>query len=369
MMRLAHISHCYKPIIGGQEVYIDNLQKVLAGAGIHGDVFQPDRGVRDTDVKPVFRMRVVPRFIKGSEAHLFDFFLNRKHTKALAEYDVIISHYALHAWAQRKHAQKTIVLSHGVEWHQENQTWDDKKRETTAKKCFELFPHVVNDTHYLRCHGLDIPAGEKYFEEVAPGKWFIPNCVDGDRFCAGPAHPSLKGRKIILVPRQMVVDRGIDLAIKAFCHLAEEDPELEMCLLGKRRPGPYINMLDKLIEDRGLSNRVYFAENVANEDMPAWYNGALVTVIPTLRREGTSLSALESMSCGVATVSTNVAGLADLPTVQCDPEEFALAEAIRHTLADRANIAIKQQQKVRETFNMNNWSDAWLHVVKRVANR
>ena len=257
-MKLAHISHCYKPIIGGQEVYIDNLQRVLLGAGIHGDVFQPDRGVRDVDVIPVFRARVIPRFIHGSEAHLFDFFLNLRHAKALGSYDVIISHYALHAWAQRKHAHKTIVLSHGVEWHQENQTWDDRKREKTAKKCFDLFPHVVNDTHYLRCHGLDAAAGGGCFKEVAPGKWFIPNCVDAAKFCPGPGHASLKDRKVILVPRQMVADRGIDLAIKAFKHLSETDPELELCLLGKRRPGPYIDFIDQLIIDLELSEKVYF---------------------------------------------------------------------------------------------------------------
>lgn len=368
-MKLAHISHCYKPVIGGQEVYIDNLQKVLAGAGIHGDVFQPDRGARDSDVKPVFRMRVIPRFIQGSEAHLFDFFLNLKHGGALEKYDVIISHYALHAWAQRKHAQKTIVLSHGVEWHQEHQTWDDKKRENAAQKCFDLFPHVVNDTHYLRQHGMDAPAGKNCFQEVAPNKWFIPNCVDGEHFCSGDAHPSLKDRKVILVPRQMVVDRGIDLAIKAFSHLAEEDSELEMCLLGKRRPGEYVKMLDQLIIDLKLSDRVYFEENVPNAEMPAWYNGAYITVIPTLRREGTSLSALESMSCGTATVSTNVAGLADLPTVQCEPDELALAHAIRDTIANRFQIAEEQQQKVHETFNMENWAEAWLRVIDHVAKR
>lgn len=366
-MKLAHISHCYKPIIGGQEVYIDNLQKVLRGVGIDGDVFQPDRGVQDKDVIPVFRMRVIPRFIHGTEAHLFDFFLNLKHARALENYDVIISHYALHAWAQRNHAHKTIVLSHGVEWHQENQTWDDRRRQEAARKCFDLFPHVVNDTHYLRCHGMDAPAGQNCFEEVAPGKWFIPNCVDATKFCSGPGHASLKERKVILVPRQMVEDRGIDLAIKAFKHLSETNTELELCLLGKRRPGPYIETIDQLIIDLDLSEKVYFAENVPNEEMPAWYNGSVMTLIPTLRREGTSLSALESMSCGVATVSTNVAGLADLPTVQSEPDDIALAVAMQNTLENLDAIGKQQQEKVHAVFNMDNWATAWLKVIHHVA--
>ena len=365
-MRLAHISQCYKPIIGGQEVYISNLQKVLKGSGINGDVFQPYKGVKDDDVKPVFRLRVVPRFIHGSEAHLFNFFLRLLHQRDLDAYDVIIAHYALHAWPQRQHSEKTIVLSHGVEWHLENQTWDDKKREKSAKLCFDRFPHVVNDTHYLRHLGLDAPAGQNCFKEISPRKWFIPNCVDGQRFCKGPAHPSLEGRKTILVPRQMTADKGIDLAIRAFRHLADDDDELEMCLLGRKHSGEYIQHIDKLIVDLALSEKVYFAPNVANDEMPTWYNGSVVTVIPTLRREGTSLSALESMSCGVATVSTNVAGLADLPTVQCDPDEHALAKAIQNTIKDAESTALDQQRKVHETFNMGNWADAWLKVIRSV---
>jgi len=362
-MKLAHISHCYKPVIGGQEVYIENLQKVFADTGIQGDVFQPDRGVRDDGVKPVFRMRVIPRFVHGAEAHLFKFFLNLFHRNELKHYDVIIAHYALNAWPLRRMAEKTIVLSHGVEWHLENQTWDDKKRALAAKRCFNLFPHVVNDTHYLRHHGLDIGPGENCFQQVAPGKWFIPNCVDHQRFCKGAGHPTLENKKVILVPRQMVEDRGIHLAIDAFKLLADEDADLEMCLLGKRRPGPYIDKLDKMILELELSEKVYFAQDVKNEEMPAWYNGATITVIPTLRREGTSLSALESMSCGTATVSTNVAGLADLPTVKCDPDAESLADAIRNTLKNKENIAELQQRKVQDVFNMDNWAKAWLKVI------
>lgn len=368
-MKLAHISHCYKPIIGGQEVYIDNLQKVLQGAGIQGDVFQPDRGVVDEDVMPVFRMRVIPRLVHGTESHLFDFFLNLKYGRKLESYDVVIAHYALHAWRQRKNSQKTIVLSHGVEWHQENQNWDDKKRERAARLCFDHFPHVVNDTHYLRCHGLDVSPGENFFKEVAPQKWFIPNCVDNRRFCSGAGHASLKNRKVILVPRQITPDRGIDLAIKAFSHVLDEDPELEMCILGKRRPSPYLSELDEIIAELDLEKKVYFEENVPNAEMPAWYNGAYLTVIPTLRREGTSLSALESMSCGTATVSTNVAGLADLPTVQCDPVPEDLAKAILSSIADRDSIAVQQQLNVHKIFNMENWAQAWIEVLRQVTGK
>lgn len=366
-MKVAQVSQHYRPIIGGQEVYIENLQRVLAGAGIEGTVYQPDRGVAGADTVRVFRPRIIHRFIRGSEPYVFNVLLRLTQMGRLAEADVIIAHYAFSTWPLKRFARKTIVLSHGIEWYLENMSRDDKRHQRVAQACIEKFIHVVNDTHYLRHFGYATPAAQGFFTELAPGKWFIPNCVDTARFQATAGLPALKQRNVILVPRQLVVDRGIDLAIKAFKLLADENKELTLCLLGKKRRGAYIEYLVKLIKTLELEDRVFFEPDVENKRMPDYYSSALVTLIPTLRREGTSLSALESMSCGVATVSTNVAGLADLPTVQCDPNETAVAQALKDTLQKRTEIGIRQQETVRRVFNIENWANAWLRVIRSVA--
>jgi glycosyltransferase involved in cell wall biosynthesis len=365
-MKVAQVTQHYRPIIGGQEVYIENLQTVLAEAGIQGTVYQPDRGVQADDIVRILRLRGIPRLIRGAEPYLFNFFLHLTQMERLAQADVIIAHYAFSAWALKRLAHKTIVLSHGIEWHLENMTWDDRVHERVAKACLEKFTHVVNDTHYLRHFGYTAPPAKGCFTELSPGKWFIPNCVDTIKFQATAGLPALKQRNIILVPRQLAADRGIDLAVKAFRLLADENKELTLCLLGKRRPGRYINYIEQLIKSLGLGRRVFFEPDVENKRMPHYYSSALVTLIPTLRREGTSLSALESMSCGIATVSTNVAGLADLPTVQCNPDEIAVAQALKDTLRKRTEIGISQQETVRRIFNTENWSNAWLQVIRCV---
>jgi glycosyltransferase involved in cell wall biosynthesis len=174
---------------------------------------------------------------------------------------------------------------------------------------------------------------------------------------------------MILVPRQMVAARGIHLAIEAFAILAREQPDLEMCLLGKRHRGArqYLARLDAMIAASGVAERIHFRDPVPNREMPAWFNSAKVVLVPTLEKEGTSLSAIESMSCGAATVTTNVAGLADLPAVQCEPRPESIADALRHTLADADRIGREQREKVAATFNMANWSRAWLRVIGQVA--
>ena len=365
-MRIAQVSQHYRPIIGGQEVYIANLIRVLAGVGHETTVFQPDHGIKADDMIPVLRLRGIPRLIHGTEPYLFNLLLYLTQQSRLADFDLIIAHYAFSAWALRKFAKKTIILSHGIEWHLENMTWDDRVHERIAKSCFESFFHVVNDSHYLRHFGFDIKPGQGFFTEVSTGKWFIPNCVDIDHFQRTQGLTELKNRKIILVPRQITEDRGIDLAIKAFKMLSEKDSELTLCILGKQHPCEYLRYLFDLIKKLDLGRRILFEPPVENSRMPHYYSSAVVTLIPTLRREGTSLSALESMACGTATVSTNVAGLADLPTVQVPPEAEAVATAIQDTIACSEAIGKQQQLSVNKTFNMSNWSKAWVEVISRV---
>ena len=173
---------------------------------------------------------------------------------------------------------------------------------------------------------------------------------------------------MILVPRQITEDRGIELAIKAFGKVLDSRDDVILKVAGKAHHESYLNKCRSLAADLGIQDKVVFCPPAAHRDMPALYSAAALTLIPTLRREGTSFSALESMSCGTATVSTNVAGLADIPTLQAAANPDDLAAAILSALNDREAIGAAQQRKVHETFNMKNWNRAWLDVVRGVAN-
>lgn len=368
-MKIAHVSAHYRPIIGGQEVYISNLIEVCRKRGHESVVYQLFRGEKADDAVCLPRLPYLARFIPGIDRKWLNYMISWLKPKTLFGSDAIIVHYAYHAPPLRAVSDRTIILSHGVEWRVKDQTSYDIQCEENAKRCLDQFVHVVNDTHYLRQLGIDVPAAEGYFTEVAPGIHFIPNCVDTEHFVPGPGLPEFEGREIILVPRQMVEARGIHLAIAAFALIADKYPSLEMCLLGKRHKGAarYLARLDQMIVGAGLEERVFFRDPVPNREMPAWFNSAKVVLVPTLEKEGTSLSAIESMSCGIATVSTNVAGLADLPTVQCDPDPAAVADALQRTLENCGETGRKQREIVGRTFNFDNWSKAWLEVIVGVS--
>ncbi len=369
-MKIAQLSSHYRPVIGGQEVYIKNLNSIITEAGHETLVYQLQRGESANDNVCIPKIPYLSKFIVEFETRWLTWVIDMYKPKALFNADLIIGHYASVSRSLESVSTKAIILSHGVEWRTENQRDYDRYREENAKWCLDKYPHVVNDTYYLRYLGIDVEPGEKnYFTEVSPGKWFIPNCIDTALFTRVKRKPEYENKKMILVPRQMVEDRGIHLAIEAFAIIADKYPEFEMCLLGKRwgKKNPYITRLDNLISKHNLQERVYFRDPVQNNMMPEWYSSAELTVIPTLRREGTSLSAIESMSCGVVTVTTNVVGLADLPTYQCDPTSMSLAEAMAYAIDNQTTLAESQCIKTRQQLNLENWADAWLKVIDSVS--
>jgi glycosyltransferase involved in cell wall biosynthesis len=228
----------------------------------------------------------------------------------------------------------------------------------------ELFI-VANDTDFLRRIGIPANEGEGFFKEIAPRKWFIPNCIDDSYFCPDP---SIEKEKTIIVPRNIRPDRGIDLAIRAFSIFSKQFPDYQLKIIGGPLKGRYFNFCERLVAELGMQRKVIFAGSCDWKSMRDHYRKATLTMVPTLEKEGTSLSALESMACGTPVVGTNVAGLKDLPIVKAEPNPENLAENFIETLLHIDQVRIRQLTAVKTTFNLANWEKAWLRVVKEVYN-
>ncbi len=370
---LVQVSLCFRPIGGGQEVYISNLARVLADAGWQTRVVQPYRGVLAPDIAVVPRIPGVARFLSYADELQFAVFAALFRSRLLSRSDVILCHYASTAAFIGRVApwrRKLIVLSHGVEWNVDRMNRHDRVREHNAQKLFGSVATVANDTDYLRRVGLGVMPAQDWFSEVATDTWFIPNCVDTCRFVSGLADDSRRPRqKRILVPRQICEDRGIHLAIEAMARLRVIDPGVRMKVVGPVRDQRYYRQCLKRVIELGLGEYIEFVPPAPNEAMVEFYQAADVTLIPTIRREGTSLSALESMACGVPVVATEVAGLRDLPAHLCKPEPEAVARSLQKVLANLAEEAERQGTIVREVFNLKNWSKAWIKAIEKVRSR
>ncbi len=365
-MKIGHISYAYKPVIGGQEVYISNLIEVLKDQGHSQRVYQSDVGIEIASPELVLipKLPKIMRY-KATDIYAYNLFLLSKY-KELKKEDVLIVHYAFHYPVVSWH-KNVIIVSHGVEWEVPPIRLNHKIRKIIAKITYKS-KHcklVANDTDYFRQMRVNINPARGVFEEIDKDRWFIPNCVDTSRFCENEGLEKLKRLNPILVPRNIVHRRGIDLAIKAFSLFVKKYPDTNLVIVGSYNNclNPVYKNVCNIVKNLNLEKKIIFWGSAPWTEMPKIYYSSLMTVIPSIFGEGTSLSALESMACGITTVSTNVGGLADLPCVLASPDYKNLAETMIESFNDRKQIGQKQKDLVAKTYNHNNWKNTWIKVL------
>jgi glycosyltransferase involved in cell wall biosynthesis len=361
-MRIGHITYRQRPEVGGMETYVGMLLRVFAAAGYSQRVYQTRTAMDGDDLRIVRRPPLLPKQIGyslGLLARLPDLVHENCLIVSNAEY------YLPVAWHRG-----TIVLSHGATWTSDASPRRRRIRRLAAEIAFRRAGrYVFNDTFAMRELGLAQPPQTGMFSEVAPGKWFIPNCVDTDRFSPGSGSENLARLQPILVPRNLTSPRGVDLAISAFAQFVQHYPQTSLVIVGdtlydNKGSIRYRAELMNQITTLGLSGRVIFLGSVAGRDMPGIYRSALMTLIPTRASEGTSLAALESMACGVATICSAVEGLLDLPAVHCAAGADALFQTMMSTFAERERIGREQRAAVESIYTIANWSKAWLRVIE-----
>lgn len=359
-MKIAQVSITYKPILGGQEVYIDDLNKVITDAGWEYKVFQRNNGYTDSHIELV----KVPHYLRPVMG--FNLALIGQYFK-LRSYDRLIVHYPDHYPTVAWHPG-AIVLTHGVNWELDA----EKKRQRRVKLAEYALKHapsfVANDTHFYRTMGVNVAPATHYFKEVEKNRWFIPNCVDTNVFRRCPPHSKINWEKVLLVPRNITPARGVDIAVEAFAIARHKLPQgYKLVIVGDSLPNAesqaYKSQIIDRVSELGIQDDIKFIGSIPHSEMAAVYSASAATIIPTRANEGTALSALESMSCGTPTIVTAVAGLQDLPAMQSSTNSAELASHIVDLINSREKIAATQQKDVHQHFNQQLWAEAWRKVI------
>jgi len=357
-MKIAQVTMHYLPITGGQQTYIENLNKILAKNQHHCTVFQPYKpGIHQDNVTMMFHIPKLNRYIDSFS--LLNFKL-RFYKKSISSHDVVISHYPYHYPALKWH-KNVIVVSHGVDWHEPATTRVDKNRVRAALLCGKNRPHIVaNDSHFLQKIGVSVDPATRYFEEIEKNVWFIPNCVNTRQF----HDKGMDRENVVLVPRTVRWERGIHLAIEAFSHFQKDNPDFRLHIAGFFQENwEYYQRCKQLVDRLKLNDAVHFLGPVPWNELVDHYNTAKLTLVPTLALEGTSLSALESMACKTPCISTDIAGLRDLPTVKSSTDAEDMATQMNEVMDTWQAVSDKQYTQVASIFNLQNWEMAWLNAI------
>jgi glycosyltransferase involved in cell wall biosynthesis len=359
-LSVAQVTYSYRPVVGGADVYASQLADLFAAQG-HQQVVYQRRA--ETDAAGV---RFVPNPLHGRGLEFWTHALALLRLwRDLLSHDVVICHYphyllAVHLVSLGRRRPLLVGLSHGVFWDDAPRSLRGRLKVALARLAFRrAHLYVANDTHFLRAMGLRIEPGQHMHSQVAPGVWFIPNGVDLARFQFTDPAADLLPLNAILVPRNLYRNRGIHLAIDAFRVFRANHPETTLLIVGEVGQPDYAAELRSQVAEFGLGSSVLFRGPAPHDQLPTVYSAAQLTLIPSLCGEGTSLSALESMACGTATLCTYVAGLRDLPGPHAVPIARNLAEVMEELWPRRRQVGEEQRAAIVDRYSLEAWRASW----------
>lgn len=145
------------------------------------------------------------------------------------------------------------------------------------------------------------------------------------------------GTPYVLHVGALYVRKNVPNLLRAFGRIVEKNPARPLRLLLAGRPGDAAEEIGRLAAEPLLAGRVELLGSVTRERLVSLYQGAAVSVVPSLL-EGFGFPVLEAMACGAPVVAARATSLPEVAgdaALLCDaasPE--ALAEALSRVLDD-----------------------------------
>ena len=126
------------------------------------------------------------------------------------------------------------------------------------------------------------------------------------------------------------------------------------------------------IKELSLTNDIHIVDNVPDEDIPCFYNGATALLIPSLY-EGFGLPAIEAMACGTPVVASDVCSLPEVAgdaVVYVNPYSVeSISEGIHKILSDeglRNELSVRGMERAR-LFSWEKTARETLEIYRQVS--
>ena len=171
--------------------------------------------------------------------------------------------------------------------------------------------------------------------------------------------------------------KNLSQVLKAFSLLKKDQRFKDLKLVKVGVPGgeeaDYREKTMKIVENLGLTREVIFTEIVPESDLPAYYSGAAVFVLPCLY-EGFGLTPLEAMACGCPVIISNTSSLPEVVDgagIMVDPYDTeGLAKAMRQVLTDNTlrDEMIRKGPEWAKKFSWEKTAEQTQEVYNEVAN-
>ncbi|MDU3812042.1 glycosyltransferase family 4 protein [Klebsiella grimontii] len=149
--------------------------------------------------------------------------------------------------------------------------------------------------------------------------------------------------------------------IEAFS-LVNNRGDLKLVFSGK----PTAEIIE-FIKSLNLENDIVFTGFISDDELPAYYRGALMLVMPSIY-EGFGLPVIEAMACGTPTIASNTTSLSEIAgdaSLLVDPLNVHDISAAMHTLISDSNLREELKIKGLEHVKQYTWENT-VHKIKTV---
>lgn len=206
----------------------------------------------------------------------------------------------------------------------------------------------------------------------------VPFGIDAENFISNPAlHEKAQGIREQFKNKKLIFALGRHVGYKGFEYLVRAMAGVDQAVLLLGGSGPRTSVIQKIINDNALHDRVILLGSVPREDLPSYYLAADLFCFPSVsKNEAFGIVQLEAMACSRPIVScelhngasfVNENGKTGLIVPPKDSSQLAAAldfllkrEDLRMTMGEKAC------ERVKKVFNMGNMLNGTFKVYKHV---
>ncbi len=205
---------------------------------------------------------------------------------------------------------------------------------------------------------------EKQLHQIGINRTITIPSIYIDQKIFYPSKKHHERRKAILFVGRLTPQKGLDLLLNAYKHVAEQTNDTELIIVGR---GPLREWLVQAINSMKLINHVRVLDWVSQQELVRLYNDAAILAC-TSRYEGGPRVVFEAAACETPSVSTRVGivpeALQDgVEVVLVDRNPAQIAEAAVKLLEDPQLRQRMGEAARRKTLALFSWDEA----VKRYA--
>lgn len=344
----------YPSVVGGIGLHAYEMSKLQAKMG-HNVVVYTTKTNSESEVERLDGFQVI-RFkplikIFGNSITISMF---NKLTQNKNRFDIIHAHSHLFfstnlcALIRKVGMSPLVITNHGLNSQTAPEWFQNLYTATGAKWTFGKADKIICYTEAEKQELIDLG--------INPQKIVvIHNGIDTDLFV--PRKKGSQNNIQLLWIGRFIHGKGVDHLVDAFKIINIKHPDIKLLLVGR---GPERELIKRKIGELGLDMSISIKDFISNSDIAKLYQNSNVFVLPSLE-EGVPRTILESMSCGVPVVCSELPQLVDIVEgcgfLVPKKDSQAIADRVLEILSD-SSLAKKMGENGREKVIRNySWKD------------